>query len=240
MKGRKRPQLVRPRENTCRALFGKPPLHLSEQPVAADGVQHGQIAHEQAFGVVLQPEAQSLLVADCTQDAGGVVGKAAVVERPHESAFQVANAVERVQGQPLRFHMQGNGYSVDGEIPPGQVLLNCAVGNLREGAGPAVTLGPGGHQVQGHAVHLNLGRGELGAGHHLSGETLGDDGCHSLRVANHNQVKVFDGPAQKHVTHASAHQVNGHALIPGDTARRLQKFQLPRRKAGLQQFHEIH
>ena len=129
--------------------------------------------------------------------------------------------------------MKGNGHSVDGEVPPRQVLFYRAVGYLRKGAGPAVALRPCGHEVKGLAVHLHFGCRELGAGHHLAGQSLGHDVCHSLSVAHHYQVKVSDGPAQQHVADAAAHQVHGNAFVAGNAARRPQKFQLPGREVGL-------
>ena len=162
-----------------------------------------QVPPDSGRSLFLQGEVQLGGQPQPPQGAQGVLLEAPVrvAHAPHQLPLQVGPPSEPVH-QPRR----PPGHGVDGEVPPGQVVLQP--GGEGHPVGPAVVgvaLLPaeGGH-LHPQAVQLHRHRAEAAAGVVLG--AAGEEGPDLLRPGGGGRVIVVGGKAQQAVPDAAPHQ----------------------------------
>ena len=186
---------------------------LLPDPLRGDVLQEGRAGAKGPVRPRLDGEAQPGGEAQAPEDAQRVLAEALfrLPHRPEEAPLQVLPAAEGVGERPP----QVQGHGVDGEVPPGQVLLEGG-GELHAVRAAAVGVGPvpavGGDLHAGDALRLH-GDGAVAEarGQGVGGEEGGD----LLRQCAGGHVPVAGCAAQEAVAHRAAHAVR---LMP----RRLQ------------------
>jgi hypothetical protein len=86
------------------------------QSVAADGIKHGDITLEQPERGGFYTEPQSLLVAQSSPDACGIVFEAIVVQHSYKTHFDVSQPVAGVEQISIVIGIQRNSHGINREI----------------------------------------------------------------------------------------------------------------------------
>ena len=86
---RQHAQLPESPDGMFRVLLSQNEFQLMPRTVGAYGSQHGDVSLEQSGGLWLEAEAQPLLVADSSQDSGGVVAKTPAVQDADQAVLEV-------------------------------------------------------------------------------------------------------------------------------------------------------
>ena len=118
-------KLPHPKRDPAEALLLGDDLQLHPDAGGGKALQQAapHAALEQAHRVVLKAHLQPLLQSDSPKDARGVLDKAQIVQYLEQPVPQVCPSAEVVhQCAPVPL-AQGDGHSVDCEVPPAKVLL---------------------------------------------------------------------------------------------------------------------
>ena len=123
--------------------------------------------------------------------------------------LQVLEAPERVVEVAEVVPGETQGHGVDGEVAPGEVLVEPGGLDHGQRARLRVDLAPGGGEVEQQAVGAYRGRAEALVLARLAAQALGERARHRAGVALHRHVEVHGLRAAQQVAYRPAHQIRG-------------------------------
>ena len=195
-------------DNPCGVILYADQLQFRSQHARRDRLFHLGFAgvghlHRGAF---LSREAQPHAQSHQPQQARGVVVKSIGADGAQFAAFEVRQAIQRVQQQPARGLIERKRNRVAGEIAAAQIFLNGGWRNLRLTAAARVFLlprhgdlrGGAGGELDLRALAVLVRRNDGGAG--VVGHRLGEFQGRAL----HHEIEIANPETSQHVAHRAA------------------------------------
>ena len=185
---------------------------LVADALAGDGVESARLDRlpGQLLGALVEPAAETRLVAQCAQEPRRVVDEAAVVQHADRTGVEVGAAVVRVEQGLVG---QGHGHRVDREVPTREVLLDARGLDVWERAGLGIALAPGRGEMDVRIVEAHRGRPEAIVLDHFSPQSSSNCGRGLPRVALDGKIQIDGIRAAEVVSHRPSHDVRGRQAL---------------------------